>query len=68
MISEENIYCCEFDTMNRMYFEVSGYLSVLEVVRLRNFLTKEIERIQIPIKEMLDKVNGNASPDLNGKL
>ena len=33
-------------------------------IRLRNFLTEEIERVQKPIAEMLDKVGGNVSPEI----
>jgi hypothetical protein len=68
MIKEENFYCFHFSINKEMYVEIDKVLNLNEVIRLRNFLTSEIERIQTPIKEMLDKVNGNASPDLNGKL
>jgi hypothetical protein len=70
MIKDDNFFVSDFDKYNMIRIEIKEfhYLTVNDVIRLRNFLTSEIERVQTPIKEMLDKVNGNASPDLNGKL
>lgn len=54
----------EFTDELRMLAYITKELSLNEVIRLRNFLTEEIERVQKPIAEMLDKVGGNVSPEI----
>lgn len=65
MINEVNIYCTEFNNENKMWIDVDGELSLTEVIRIRNFLTSEIERVQKPTAELLQKINGNTSPEIN---
>lgn len=63
-INEPAFRVSDFDSKGRMDFSINLILSKNEVIRLRNFLTQEIERVQKPIAEMLDKVGGNVSPEI----
>lgn len=63
-INEKNFVVSEIGASKIMFVHIQKGLNVNEVIRLRNFLTQEIERVQKPIAEMLDKVGGNVSPEI----
>lgn len=46
---------------NKMYIKIDKVCDVNDVIRLRNFLDIEINRIQAPVAEMLKNVQSNVS-------
>jgi len=64
MIDIGKIYCDNFDSNNIMFIEVEHELSLDEVIRLRNYLTSEIERVQKPVADFLTQVQSNTSPEI----
>jgi hypothetical protein len=56
----------EFDDENKMFIHASGFFTMDDVVKMRNFFTEEINRKQKEVADMLDKINnGNTSPEIN---
>lgn len=56
----------EFYNDKIMFIHASGEFTLDEVIKIRNFFTAEIERVQKPVVEILEKINnGNTSPEIN---